>query len=52
MCIPWFWKKIWHGSISGNICLIEFGNPAKFGAFIKKGTILSLNSWTRSSPDE
>jgi len=46
MRIPWFWKKIWHGSISGNICLIEVSNPAKFGAFIKKRTILSLNSWT------
>ena len=46
MCIWWFWKKIWHGSISGNICLIEVSNPAKFDAFIKKRTILSLNSWT------
>jgi len=46
MRIPWFWKKIWHGSISGNICLIELSNPAKFDAFIKKRTILSLNSWT------
>ena len=46
MRIPWFWKRIWHGSISGNICLIEVSNPAKFDAFIKKRTILSLNSWT------
>ena len=41
--------KIWHGSISGNICLIEVSNPAKFDAFIKKRTILSLNSWTKFS---
>jgi len=46
MRIPWFWKKIWHDSISGNICLIEVSNPAKFDAFIKKRTILSLNSRT------
>ena len=46
MRIPWFWKRIWHGSISGIICLIEVSNPAKFDAFIKKRTILSLNSWT------
>jgi len=46
MRIPWFWKQIWHGSISGNICLIEVSNPAKFDAFIKKRTILSPNSWT------
>ena len=44
--IPWFWKQIWHGSMSGNICLIEVSNPAKFDAFIKKRTILSPNSWT------
>jgi len=49
MRISWFWKKIWHGSISGNICLIEVSNPAKFDAFIKKRTILSLNSWTIKS---
>jgi len=46
MRIPWFWKQIWHGSISGNICLRELSNPAKFDAFIKKQTILSLNSRT------
>ena len=46
MRIPWFWRKIWHGSISGNICLIEASNPAKFDALIKKRTILSLSSWT------
>ena len=40
------WMIIWHGSISGNICLIEVSNPAKFDAFIKKRTILFLNSWT------
>ena len=49
MCIWWFWKKIWHSSISGNICLIEVSNPAKFDAFIKKRTISSLNSWTIKS---
>ena len=46
MRIPWFWKKIWHGSISGNIYLIEVSNLDKFDAFIKKRTILSLNSRT------
>jgi len=49
MRIPWFWRKIWHGSTSGNICLIEVSNPAKFDAFIKKRTILYLNSWTSSA---
>ena len=49
-CIPWFWKRIWHGSISGNICLIAVSNPARFDAFIKKRTILSLNSWTTMLP--
>ena len=46
MRISWFWRRIWHGSISGNICLIEISNPVKFDAFIKKRTILSINSWT------
>ena len=52
MRIPWFWKRIWHGSISGIICLVEVSNPAKFDAFIKKRTILSLNSWTISGHGE
>jgi len=36
MRIPWFWKQIWHGSMSGGVCLVEVGDPAKFDAFIKK----------------
>ena len=50
MRVPWFWAKIWHGSISGNVCLIKVSNHAKFDAFIKKRTILSLNSRTISGP--
>jgi len=36
MRVAWFWVRIWDGSISENVCLIEVGDPGKFHAFITK----------------
>jgi len=48
MRTPRLRKKIRHGSTPGNIYPTEVSNPDKSDAPIKKRTILSLNSWTKS----